>query len=158
MTNLDPDQPREDHGLGWITLTDGVTMHSAWLTTRVPDLFTAWQQAQTAQQRMQTARMIQDVAANPDDPNDDYRPVRIEWTTRHEAEALRSRRLPQPLRHRRRDLGRYHHADRRAETHSRRNRRRRQDSQRHRPRRRRKTQRPRAGDQRRQRGQLDRSS
>ena len=86
MTNLDPEQPREDHGLGWITLTDGVTMHSAWLTTRVPDLFTAWQQAQTAQQRMQTARMIQDVAANPDDPNDDYRPVRIEWTTRHEAD------------------------------------------------------------------------
>src|SRR6266536_3894250 len=86
MTNLDPDQPREDHGLGWITLTDGVTMHSAWLTTRVPDLFTAWQQAQTAQQRMQTARMIQHVAANPDDPNDDYRPVRIEWTTRHEAD------------------------------------------------------------------------
>ena len=86
MTNLDPDQRREDDGLGWITLTDGVTMHSAWLTTRVPDLFTAWQQAQTAQQRMQTARMIQDVAANPDDPNDDYRPVRIEWTTRHEAD------------------------------------------------------------------------
>jgi hypothetical protein len=88
MTNLDPDQPREDHGVGWITLTDDVTMHSAWLTAHAPDLFTTWQQAQTAQQRMQTARMIQHAAANPADPNSDYRSVRIEWaeTTRYEAD------------------------------------------------------------------------
>jgi hypothetical protein len=88
MTNLDPDQPRDDHGVGWVTLTDGVTMDSAWLTAHAPRLFTAWEQAQTAQQRMQLARMIQDVAANPDDPKDDYRPVRIEWaeTTRYEAD------------------------------------------------------------------------
>jgi hypothetical protein len=89
MTNLDPDQPRDDdHGLGWITLTDGVTMHSAWLTTRVPDLFTAWQQAQTAQQRMQTARMIQDAAADATAPPDQYDHVRIQWaeTRRYEAD------------------------------------------------------------------------
>src|SRR6266496_1473306 len=88
MTNLDPDQPREDHGLGWITLADGVTMHSAWLTTRVPDLFTTWQQAQTAQQRMQTARMIQDAAADASAPPDQYDQVRIQWaeTRRYEAD------------------------------------------------------------------------
>ena len=92
MTNLDPEQPLEDHGLGWITLTDGVTMHSAWLTTRVPDLFTAWQQAETAQQRMQTARMIQDAAADASAPNDQYDHVRIQWaeTRRYEADVYLS--------------------------------------------------------------------
>src|SRR6266496_1178828 len=92
MTNLDPEQPREDHGLGWITLTDGVTMHSAWLTTRVPDLFTAWQQAETAQQRMQTARMIQDAAADATAPPDQYDHVRVQWaeTRRYEADVYLS--------------------------------------------------------------------
>jgi hypothetical protein len=92
MTNLDPDQPGEDHGLGWITLTDGVTMHSAWLTTRVPDLFTTWQQAETAQQRMQTARMIQDAAADATAPPDQYDHVRVQWaeTRRYEADVYLS--------------------------------------------------------------------
>ena len=44
MTNLDPDQPGGgEHGLGWVTLADGITRDPAWLSRHVPRLSTAWQ-------------------------------------------------------------------------------------------------------------------
>jgi hypothetical protein len=33
MTNLNPDQPHHGaHGVGWVTLADGVRMDPAWLS------------------------------------------------------------------------------------------------------------------------------
>jgi hypothetical protein len=101
MTNLNPDSTnRDDHGLGWVTLAEGVDMSRAWLSAHTPQLFTAWQQAQNAQRRLQLAQQIQQVAAatesdrgqdpgeNPDDPRNEYVNIRIQWaeTTRYEAD------------------------------------------------------------------------
>ena len=89
MTNLDPDQPRDgEHGVGWITLADGVTVDPAWLSRNVPRLHTAWQQADTALRRLQLAQLIRRAAADPDPDRDDYRTVRVEWTetTRYETD------------------------------------------------------------------------
>jgi hypothetical protein len=97
MTNLNPDNTnRDDHGLGWVTLAEGVDMSRAWLSAHTPQLFTAWQQAQNAQQRLQLAQQIQQVAAatesdrgqDPDDPRNEYVNIRIQWaeTTRYEAD------------------------------------------------------------------------
>ena len=89
MTNLDPDQPRDGgHGLGWVTLADGVRMDPAWLSRHVPRLYTAWQHADTTLRRRQLAGLIQQAAADPDQDRDDYRAARVEWTetTRYEAD------------------------------------------------------------------------
>jgi hypothetical protein len=101
MTNLNPDSTnRDDHGLGWVTLAEGVDMSRAWLSADTPQLFTAGQQAQNAQRRLQLAQQIQQVAAatesdrgqdpggNPDDPRNGYVNIRIQWaeTTRYEAD------------------------------------------------------------------------
>jgi len=101
MTNLNPDSTnRDDHGLGWVILAEGVDMSRAWLAAHTPQLFTAWQQTQKAQQRLQIAQQIQQVAAeaesdrgldpreDPDDPSNEYVNVRIQWaeTTRYEAD------------------------------------------------------------------------
>ena len=81
MTNLDPGQPRDGgHGLGWVTLGDGVRTDSAWLARHVPRLYTAWQHADTTLRRRQLAGLIQQAAANPGQDRDDYRTVRVEWT------------------------------------------------------------------------------
>jgi hypothetical protein len=99
MTNLNPDNS-EDHGLGWVTLADGVDMSRAWLTAHTPQLFTAWQQTQNAQDRLRIAQQIQQAAGeaesdreqgtgeDPDDPSSEYVNVRIQWaeTTRYEAD------------------------------------------------------------------------
>lgn len=101
MTNLNPDSTnRGDHGLGWVTLAEGVDMSRAWLAAHTPHLLTAWQQTQNAQQRLRIAQQIQQVAAeaesdrgpdqreDPDDPSNEYVNVRIQWaeTTRYEAD------------------------------------------------------------------------
>jgi hypothetical protein len=89
MTNLNADQPHDDeHGLGWVTPADGLRMDPAWLSRRVPRLFTAWQHADTTLQRLQLAHLIQRAVADPDNRTDDYRAVRVEWTetSRYEAD------------------------------------------------------------------------
>ena len=89
MTNLNPDQPHHGaHGLGWVTLADGVRMDPAWLSRHVPRLYTAWQHADTTLQRLQLAQLIQRAVADPDGRVDDYRAVRVEWTetSRYEAD------------------------------------------------------------------------
>lgn len=101
MTNLNPDSTnRDDHGLGWVTLAEGVDMSRTWLAAHTPHLFTAWQQTQNAQQRLQIAQQIQQVAAEAEsdrgqgagedrhDPSNEYVNLRIQWaeTTRYEAD------------------------------------------------------------------------
>jgi len=77
MTNLD--QPRDSkHGLGWVTLGDGVRMDPAWLSRHVPRLYTAWQRADATLRRRPLAVLIQQAAANPDANRDHYREVRVE--------------------------------------------------------------------------------
>jgi hypothetical protein len=93
MTNLNPDQPDYGgHGLGWVTLADGLRMDPAWLARHVPRLFTAWQRADTSVQRLQLAQLIQRAAADPDQGRDDYRQLRVEWTetTRYAADLYTS--------------------------------------------------------------------
>jgi hypothetical protein len=89
MTNLNPDQPHDGaHGVGWVTLADGVRMDPAWLSRHVPRLYTAWQHADTTLQRLQLAQLIQRAAADPDNRVDDYRAARVESTetSRYEAD------------------------------------------------------------------------
>jgi hypothetical protein len=89
MTDLSPDQPRDgEHGVGWVTLADGMRMDPVWLSRHVPRLYTAWQHADTALQRLQLAHLIQQAATTPDQDRDGYRSVHVEWTetTRYEAD------------------------------------------------------------------------
>ena len=100
MTNLNQDTHSEDHGLGWVTLAEGVDMSRAWLVAHTPQLFTAWQQTQSAQERLRLAQQIQQAAAaaesehehgageDLDDPSSEYVTMRIQWaeTTRYEAD------------------------------------------------------------------------
>jgi hypothetical protein len=89
MTNLNPDQPHDGaHGVGWVTLADGVRMDPAWLSRHVPRLYTAWQHADKTLQRVQLAHLIQQAATTPDQDRDDHRSVHVEWTetTRYAAD------------------------------------------------------------------------
>jgi hypothetical protein len=89
MSNLNPDRPRDgEHGVGWVTLADGVRMDPAWLNRHVPRLYTAWQHADTTLRRLQLTQLIQQAAANPDQDRDEFRSVRVEWTdtTRYAAD------------------------------------------------------------------------
>lgn len=104
MTNLNPDNTSEDHGLGWVTLAEGVGMSRASLVAHTPQLYTAWQHTQSAQQRLRFAQRIQqaaaeaesdpeqNTAADPDGPGSEYVTVRIQWaeTTRYEADVYLS--------------------------------------------------------------------
>jgi hypothetical protein len=81
MTNLNPNQRHDrEHGVGWVSLADGVRMDPAWLSRHVPRRCTAWQHADTALQRLQLAHLIQQAATTPDQDRDDYRSVHVEWT------------------------------------------------------------------------------
>jgi hypothetical protein len=102
MTNPNPDKPQVDHGLGWVTLDEGVQVSREWLTTHTPQLFTAWQQARTTQQRLRLAQQIQHIADemendkehDPDEIDEwanldrEDEKVRIEWaeSTLYEAD------------------------------------------------------------------------
>jgi hypothetical protein len=97
MTNLDPDQPRDgEHGVGWVTLADGVSMDPVWLSRHVTRLYSAWQHADTTLRRLQLAHLIQRAAATPDQDRDDYRSVRVEWseTTRYAADLYIASTMP----------------------------------------------------------------
>jgi len=70
MTNLERAQLDDGgHGLGWVTLADGVRVDPAWLARYVPRLFSAWQRADTVQRR-QLAQLIQRAGADPDQGRD----------------------------------------------------------------------------------------